>query len=375
MVINVIQEYLIQDDVIEMKNLILKLLDNHELGLEEVESDAVDTDPRFCVVQDSEGALQVQMEVQPDRDTAYIEEFVNAVAFPEDVKQKDRKDPRAFYSEINSFFEKYNPSYYYSPKTRLFFDAAKKTIGTDFFPVFLPTIYDNSVQDVIVFRELIENIKEIRSSKSFKSQYGKWRGNFDKSYKSTVQYVDMLFEKYSRLLVVRLDLGFKKSLDGDEFSVEATKKLLKRFLNAKRSNKIFEDLVGYVWKLEYGELKGYHYHLLIFLNGADAHKDVYRGLRMGEYWIELTEGKGIFYLSNLNKNYFNKRGLLGIGMISHFQKEKRGNLDRIVRYFFKEDQYMREKPKKGSRTFGKGEISLSSKIRVGRPRKQYGSDS
>lgn len=361
-----------------MKNLILKLLDTHEFSVEEVELYKADADARFCVIQENEGKLKVAVEIQPELRTACIEEFVNAVAFPEDLKRTDRKNPFEFYSEINSFLEKYNPSYFYSPKTNLFFDAIKKTQGIGISHVFLPSGFslpDGSNPDFILFSELIKKMGDIRSSSDFKDQYKKWKENFEKSYKSAREYVDALFEKYSRLLVVRLDLGFKKSLSGEEFSIEDTKKLMKRFLNANRSNKIFNDVVGYIWKMEYGESKGYHYHLLIFLDGADAHKDVYRGLRMGQYWIELTQGRGAFYLSNFNKRYFHKRGLLGIGMISHFEQKKRGNLDKILRYFFKEDQYIKEKPKKGARVFGKGKIPLLGKPGIGRPRNVRDSES
>jgi hypothetical protein len=117
-------------------------------------------------------------------------------------------------------------------------------------------------------------------------------------------------------------------------------------------------------------LKGYHYHLLIFLNGSDTQKDVYRGLLMGQYWIYLTREKGIFHIGNFKKRYFEKHGLLGIGMISYFEKNKRKNLDTILRYFFKSDQYLKEKPFKGTRTCGKGEIASLNRTNIGRPRKK-----
>ncbi|MQA21527.1 YagK/YfjJ domain-containing protein [Rugamonas rivuli] len=363
-----------------MTKLRIKLLDNHELTVEEIFSDS-DEEVSYCITQDAKGNLIKEIDIQQELNTAHIEEFVTVVAFPEDMTSKVMLEIPECYSMMNGFLDKYNPNYFYGPKTTLFYDAIKQTpgIGIDyrFSSSSFSDNYGNPNPSFLLFDDLVINIKNIRNSAEFKDKYRKWKENFKKSYDSTRNYVDDLFEKYSKLLVVRLDLGFKQQgvLGKEEVSIEKTKKLLLKFLNAKRSNNIFSDVVGYVWKLEYGELKGYHYHLLIFMNGSNTQRDIYRGLMMGQYWISLTQGDGVFYVSNFKKRYFAKNGLLGIGMVSHFEQDKRKNLNTILRYFFKPDQYLKEKPAKGTRTCGKGESMSLSRTRAGRPRKKRNGDS
>jgi hypothetical protein len=353
----------------------VKLLDNHELTVEEVDTD-IDGNVVYQIVQDAGGELILSCDIQPELSTSCIDEFIDDVAFQDKNSFRKNFDITDYYSKLNYFLSKYNPRYHYSPKTTLFYDAIKITSGIGINHEFPPISYNEYCQatnsHLPLFFNFINTIRDIRSSKEFRTRFNKWRDNLGRSYKSASTYIDWLFERYSRLLVVRLDLGFRKTNDPghEEVTIDQAQKYLSRFLNAKRSNKIFNDLVGYVWKLEYGELKGYHFHLLIFLDGSETQRDIYRGLLMGQYWISLTKGAGVFYISNFKKRYFERRRRLGIGMISHFEKDKRENLDSILRYFFKPDQYLREKPAKRTRAWGKGEISSLDRPRRGRPRKK-----
>jgi hypothetical protein len=66
-----------------------------------------------------------------------------------------------------------------------------------------------------------------------------------------------------------------------------------QLLSNKRHNAIFDDLVGYVWKLEYGDLKGYYYHLILFFKGSEVKCDFKKGREIGEYWRDvITKGRG-----------------------------------------------------------------------------------
>ncbi|USX25537.1 inovirus Gp2 family protein [Oxalobacteraceae bacterium OTU3CINTB1] len=354
-----------------MKTLKIKLLSDHTLTMEEIDCELVD-EVDYFVTQEASGNLKINVDLQPELTISAIEDFVNAVAFPHDLSKHSSANISDYYPLINYFLNKFKPNYFYSPKVELFFEAMKSCHGSNIFYEFIPDRFyqKNSNQNVVVFRGLIETMKAIALSKPFQQKLKKWNANFKKSYSSAEKYVQSLFEKYSRLLVVRLDLGFRNTENAiDEgVSIEDAKKLLSRFLNAKRSNKIFDDVVGYIWKLEYGELKGYHYHLLIFLDGSRARKDISRGMLMGEYWLNLTQGNGVFYVSNFNKHCFEKLGLLGIGMISHSESDKIRNLHKILKYFFKTDQYLREKPSKRSRMYGKGETVQMNSLGRGRPR-------
>lgn len=55
-----------------------------------------------------------------------------------------------------------------------------------------------------------------------------------------------------------------------------------------RSNKLFDNRVGYVWKLEYGIDKGFHYHMMI--------QDINIAKMIGEYWAAvITHYRGLYY--------------------------------------------------------------------------------
>ncbi len=105
---------------------------------------------------------------------------------------------------------------------------------------------------------------------------------YNKNRQSLHDYIHQLFESYSRLLVIRLDLSYKtsgvmewlgnpleESKDSDRRSITVDDVIAHReqFIEHLRE-KFGKALKGYVWKLEYGSRKGYHYHTIVFLDGA-----------------------------------------------------------------------------------------------------------
>lgn len=94
-----------------------------------------------------------------------------------------------------------------------------------------------------------------------KAYYRAVRDNL-KSYKD---YVKALFNKYARLLVVRVDLGYYKMV---QTSYQQFITDIDTFLKKISYHPVFQNKVGYIWKLEYGLQKGFHVHLLVFFDGA-----------------------------------------------------------------------------------------------------------
>ncbi|WP_299196119.1 inovirus-type Gp2 protein [uncultured Amphritea sp.] len=211
----------------------------------------------------------------------------------------------------------------------------------------------------------------------------------DKNYRSMLSYIDRLFENRSRLLVVRLDLKYKKdyndarrkiisnsgfsSQEIDEF--ENVKSDMERLLANRRHNKIFDGLLGYIWKLEYGVLTRYHYHVMFFFNSSTKRADKLIGKSIGEYWSnEITQGRGTYFNVNASHNNykFNVRG-----QIHYTDEDAREGLRHLAGYFSKADYFMRLKlPKRlrghqkvNYRTMGKGQIQAPVPSKGGRPRK------
>ena len=133
---------------------------------------------------------------------------------------------------------------------------------------------------------------------------------------STKKYIDDLSKNYSRLNIVRVDLGYKKE-HKDNVTLEEANKNFKTMLNNKRSKPtIFDGMVGYVAKKELGEDKGVHIHMLVIYDGQKVREDITKGTQIGEYWKDnITKGNGVFH--NCNQNNYKDYKAVGISNITH----------------------------------------------------------
>ena len=237
--------------------------------------------------------------------------------------------------------------------------------------------YDGFLNDVVdLFNGFIKSIKDEVASKPFKKKMSDYFRLSIENYKSLLDYIDGLFKQHSRLLVLRVDLHYhqntnipfmqKEEIYKEYCQVKADRK---HFFANMRSNKLFKNMFGYVWKLEYADQKGFHYHMLFFYDGVKVKHDIYYAKRIGEYWKNtITNGRGLYFNCNAKKKDYK---YLGIGMIDRRNTDLRENLEnRVAWYLIKTDYYAKvvaldEDGKKG-RTFGKGEIKLKSN--KGKPR-------
>ena len=115
------------------------------------------------------------------------------------------------------------------------------------------------------------------------------------------ELINRLFEHHSRLLVVRIDLGYRKDA-ADGISLEMAQMHREQLLRDRRNYpRIFNGLVGHAWSFERGEQKGYHFHFLAIFDGARRHDGVGIGMAIGELWRKITRGNGQRYISNFDK--------------------------------------------------------------------------
>ncbi|WP_292952818.1 MULTISPECIES: inovirus-type Gp2 protein [unclassified Neptuniibacter] len=231
-----------------------------------------------------------------------------------------------------------------------------------------------------------EKLSEKLSNPQFQKLILKSQKTSDKNYKSMLSYIDKLFDRKARLLVVRVDLSYKQAIadvrrreqlgmDEHVSEFEQVKADLERLLRHRRHNKIFHGLLGYIWKLEYGVTRGYHYHMVFFFDGAKHCHDVLIGKRIGDYWNKnITQGRGAYFNVNGSKcRYQNDIR----GSVNYSDTEAKQGLMYLTKYFSKPDYFMRlELPKKyksGSkqlyRTLGKGQVQMRTGKKRGRPRK------
>lgn len=225
--------------------------------------------------------------------------------------------------------------------------------------------FDESVEDAAArmshLNQCVDKIRQEVKSEQFLSRLNSYQRSSNKNYKELTEYVDVLFDYYARLLVLRVDLSYSK---GNSSTTQAqAARDLKHLLGNARANKMFSAMVGYIWKLEHGAEKGFHYHMMFFFDGSKVREDGTLAKRIGGYWIDVvTKGRGLYYNCNAVKRSYKS---CGIGMVDHVDTELREGLRKALIYLTKTDLYMKLQTE--GRGMGKGNRPGPKDSR-GRPR-------
>ncbi|GAA5784345.1 YagK/YfjJ domain-containing protein [Chitiniphilus shinanonensis] len=224
------------------------------------------------------------------------------------------------------------------------------------------------------FNELIQTIRQQARRSDFQRATELWQRVGHPHFQSTEAYLNSLFDQYARLLVVRLDLYYRADSPhgGDG---EQSKAHLQQLLNNRRQNSLFEHLVGYLWKLEFGTERGFHYHCVLLFNGAAVREDMTYGDLIGDYWRDvITDGHGSYWNANKPSHHPSWHGALDVGMIAHDDWERRQNLLlKVVSYLAKPDPCLQQGVPEGAkrfRTFGRGEMLRREGVKRGRRRRE-----
>lgn len=221
---------------------------------------------------------------------------------------------------------------------------------------------------------LVQAIRSDARAKSFKKLRDGFRRRAAKNRRSLRLYANKMFEVYSRILVLRIDFGYRHDVYAGTRICFQSNMAVSRVVTDR--NKLIEDIkkryknsfIGYVWKLEYGLRKGFHYHFVLMLDGSKVREDITIAKDIGEYWrICVTKGEGLYFNCNASVARYRK---CGIGMVSHFDQIKRDGLDAAMKYLTKPDFYIQASLPSRARTLGKGVMPDVSKHRRGAPRRR-----
>jgi len=227
-------------------------------------------------------------------------------------------------------------------------------------------------QLVDVLNGFVESVRAEARSAKFKTAMNNYLRSSKENYASLNAYTNAWFHQCARILVVRLDCAYLKEhgwLAGKANSVsyEETRQHRKDFVSKMRSHpELFEHMLGYVIKMEFGSVKGWHYHVMILLDGSKVREDVTMARLIGEYWVGITGGKGLYYNCNAHKNQY---WICGIGMINHDDAVAREGLKLAAAYLTKTDSMIKLVAPGKDRTFFKGEMPKPKPVKRGRPRK------
>ena len=181
---------------------------------------------------------------------------------------------------------------------------------------------------------------------------------------SNEKYIDALQEKYSKICVVRDDFGYKKDENNEvNVTLEEANKDINRLLNNRRNNSIFDNMTGYIFKIEDGEDKGVHIHALFFFDGNKLQNGKFKGEQLGQCWKKITNGKGSYH--NCNRNNYKENAT---GILDYRDTEKRRNLDKAMAYLAKDNQSIDAlKGNEKDRAIRRGTVP-KEKSNKGRPR-------
>lgn len=253
-----------------------------------------------------------------------------------------------------------------------FYEAIKSKELTSTAQLPLNNIMEN---EAMAINSFVNGLREKTKSKDYQKKLSDFKSSNKRNFNSGAKLVNRLFDNYSKIMVVRVDLGYtSKNMGGRDDDSDLSRREInlnkvsddrRKFFNNIRQTSIGSALIGHIWKLEYGEDKGFHYHMIFFFDGAKVHKDSYYADEIGKYWSQITGGIGCYFNCNRAKSEYKR---LGIGMISHYDHELRDNLIWVVlAYLVKKDQMISCDTGK-HRTFGRSEIP-KPKNPSGRPRK------
>lgn len=292
-----------------------------------------------------------------------VKELVESTGVAFEVGSSGRVAPtavgRKFIRLINSNIGIDDKVYVLEPYSALF----KEVVNLAHVYVLLECmrLSDGSVEVAKDLNYYVDHVRERGRGSRFRARLNSYHRSANKNYRELIKYEQRLFECYSRLLVVRLDLSYKKEFCRVQQGVALQHR--KWLFDNARSNKIFEHMVGYVTKLEHGMGKGFHFHCVFFFDGAKVREDITLARRIGEYWeTVVTRGEGGYYNCNYAKEKYRQ---CGIGMVAHSNMEKREGLRLALVYLTKTDLYMKLKAE--GRALTKGVMSGAPSGR-GRPR-------
>ncbi len=274
---------------------------------------------------------------------------------------------RRYFVLLKAYVQAYIPGYSFSPYVELFFQCCSHlNIGN-----WASLRPDDKLRSGLfvgeMFNRLLAELRQGVNKRKFNRKLASRKVTSERGFESCKKYFNALMEVTARLLVLRVDFGYQKDYAAS-VSPEELKVDLKQFLDSRRSSPVLKTLVGYIRRLEYGDDKKLHLHMVFFLNGSESQNDAWLADEYGKQWQKCcASGKGLYFNCNRKKSAYK---YLGVGMIEYHNYEKRSNfIAHVLSYLAKKDQYLISKVTKKMRCLAHGEISnLSNANLLGRPR-------
>lgn len=160
---------------------------------------------------------------------------------------------------------------------------------------------------------------------------------FKRRLESCYQCLNKIFENRSRILVIRVDLGY-----GNYYNQEITLDQAINDFENLRNNMRFNTLLnngylGFIRKTEMTQEKGLHHHLMFIYDERSRQSDKWLAEQLGKYWVEvITNGIGVYWNCNAEVEYYRYNG---IGTVERGDLDKRSHLvEYVLTYLAKVEQ-------------------------------------
>lgn len=159
---------------------------------------------------------------------------------------------------------------------------------------------------------LVKGLREAWTDPTMRRVLDAARRRSDKRWKSMRRAISESFQDCSKLVAMRLDLHFHMAPGPYPFAPDVSESEAYRYMvKFERYLRDHYPLVRYMWSLEYGTQTGFHFHMLVLLNGHLVQDGLGICMKLGEHWQNvITEGRGRYF--NCNANDYKSPGL---GMI------------------------------------------------------------
>jgi hypothetical protein len=295
-----------------------------------------------------------------------IEELVNAITNTDEpafyiTLNKDgyeQATPSSLserFNDIRQLINLFSDNYTYSEHLQVFRTACQD-INLELYPLG-PTCLDATGTHYLSFHQsmdtLVKRIRDLADTQDYRRKAVNRRYQAKKNTASLDKYVRAVLNRYSRTVVVRVDLHYLGFLDS-LLRIENVYADLTTLIGLRERNPIFKHETGYIWSVEQGADKGFHVHMAFFFNGSHVRSDWNKAKEIGKLWEQITGKRGYYFNCNADKSRYGKS--IGVGTVQRADAQACQNVVNAMRYLAKDDQHLRLKPT-GARTFGTGQLT------------------
>lgn len=316
----------------------------------------------------------------------------------------------SFYRQCHQFMDLHWKGQAYSPDLELFFKCFRKhpKIGYCLFQGARWSLAEG-LCEAEVFNDFVSFLRREAIAGNIKKKMADWKAVLKDEKKSIRKYVVQLARKYSKMLAVRVDMGYLTVALNEDASLvrtaweigdasawtapqDAEREAAKQAENRARidveialrdrakffnnpygvDKDLFEHMIGYIVKLERSDDGPYHFHCIFFFDGQKVKSTKYWVKRIERYWKKITQDRGYVHNCHINpkKEELKKLGRWAVGRINGSNWSQVRTLARYAGWYFTKDgQRVRVKPKVKSRLLTMGMVCKKRLGGPGRPRK------